>query len=207
MREQPEEPAIPNSGSILSVMSPLQTISQTKENARRSSLIAKAQSKCAYCHGSGIDRGGRDCKCVDRAVFRTCLRRFTECVAGSRHCSQVMLERLSSGPRGYVCYGRKNEEYTADFCAIAKRTLTDQEYRLFKFHILLGADWKLCCPRLKMDRGNFFHALYRVEEKLGCAFRTVRPYALYPPADYFQGSVARARATPKLSAGYSASSQ
>lgn len=85
-------------------------------------------------------------------------------------------------------WGRKDEEYIADFTLVAKRTLTDFEYKLFRYHFLLGADWKLCSRQLHIDRGNFFHAVYRIEQKLGRVFRELEPYPLYPLDDYFHGA-------------------
>lgn len=38
------------------------------------------------------------------------------------------------------------------------------------FHYLLGADWRLCTRRLKIDRGTFFHAVYRLQAQLGAGF-------------------------------------
>jgi hypothetical protein len=38
-----------------------------------------------------------------------------------------------------------------------------------------------------MDRGNFFHAVYRIEQKLGRVFRELEPYSLFPVDDYFHG--------------------
>lgn len=84
-----------------------------------------------------------------------------------------------------MTWGRKDEEYVADFCLVAKRTLDESEHRIFRFHFLLGANWKLCCRRLNMDRGNFFHTVYRIQHKLGKVFRELQPYGLYPIADYF----------------------
>jgi hypothetical protein len=86
-----------------------------------------------------------------------------------------------------MSWGRKDEEYIADFCIIARRTLDPEEHRLFRYHFLLGADWKLCSRKLQMDRGNFFHAVYRIEQKLGRALREVQPYALFPLDDYYNG--------------------
>ena len=40
-----------------------------------------------------------------------------------------------------------------------------------------------------MDRGNFFHAIYRIERTLGRAFSEIRPYPLYPLDEYFGGTV------------------
>ena len=54
-------------------------------------------------------------------------------------------------------------------------------FRIFRFHFLLGADWKLCCRRLNIDRGTFFHAVYRIEQKLGRAYREIRPTLCFLP--------------------------
>ena len=56
---------------------------------------------------------------------------------------------------------------------------------MIRYHFLLRADWKLCMRKLGISRGNFFHAVYRIERWLGKAFYEVEPYALYPPRDYF----------------------
>jgi hypothetical protein len=83
----------------------------------------------------------------------------------------------------------KDEEFVADFCLVSKRALEEPEYLLFKYHFLLGADWRLCCRRLGMDRGSFFHQLYRIEQKLGRVYRELRPHALFPLDEYFGGTV------------------
>ncbi|MGH9721928.1 MAG: hypothetical protein ACRD8O_17110 [Bryobacteraceae bacterium] len=88
-------------------------------------------------------------------------------------------------------YGRPVEEYLADFCLISKRVLNDEEYRVFRFRYLLGADWKLCCRALNLDRGNFFHFIYGVQQKLGRAFRELEPYGLFPLDEYFGGTMQR----------------
>ena len=82
-------------------------------------------------------------------------------------------------------WGLKNEEFIADFCLVSRRVLDEHEHRLFKYHFLLGADWKLCCRKLKMDRGAFFHDVYRIEQKLGRTFRELEPHALFPIDEYF----------------------
>jgi hypothetical protein len=75
----------------------------------------------------------------------------------------------------------------ADFCLVARRSLTEEEHRLFRFYFLLGADWNLCSRRLGMDRATFFHSVYRIEQKLGRVFRELEPYALFPVDEYFSG--------------------
>ena len=126
------------------------------------------------------------CNCVLRAIFRICYDRFLRCVTQEKHLSRVSLEPHAGRNRPST-WGRKDEEYIADFTLISKRVLDDFEQKLFRYHFLLGADWKLCARQLKIDRGNFFHAVYRIEQKLGRRFRELEPYALYPIDEYFHG--------------------
>ncbi len=77
----------------------------------------------------------------------------------------------------------------ADFCLVSRRALDDAEHRIFRFYFLLGADWKLSCRRLGMDRGNFFHAVYRIQQRLGRTFAELEPYSLYPLDEYFGGVI------------------
>jgi hypothetical protein len=79
----------------------------------------------------------------------------------------------------------------ADFCLVSRRTLDDFEHQIFRFHYLLGADWRLCCRQLKIDRGTFFHHVYDIENRLGRVFAELTPYALYPVSEYFVGVTRR----------------
>ena len=165
----------------------------------RSETLALAMHHCTQCHGSGLrftKKGATSpCNCVLRAIFRICWDRFIRCATQERHLSRVSVEPHAGRARPST-WGRKDEEYIADFCLVARRSLDDFENRLFRYHFLLGADWKLCTRRLGMDRGNFFHAVYRIEQKLGRVFREVEPYSLFPLDEYFngpsRGGVARA---------------
>ena len=98
---------------------------------------------------------------------------------------------LCAGKDRRLTWVRKDEDYVADFCLVSRRTLDEFEYKVFRFHFLLGADWKLCCRQMKIDRGTFFHAVYRIQQKLGRAFREVSPYPLFPLTEYFGGTVRR----------------
>ena len=166
-----------------------------------SDTIGLAKFSCAHCHGTGLraGRGGKDspCNCVFRAIFRACYNRFRECATKEKHLSKVSLERCSGRDNRYV-FSRKAEDYLADFCLVSQRHLTDEEHRVFKFHFLLGADWKLCCRRLNMDRGNFFHMVYRIEQRLGRVFRELEPYGLFPLDEYFNGRIQKERRRPEV---------
>jgi hypothetical protein len=117
------------------------------------------------------------------------------------HIGSVSLEfcRSSEGRRSY---SRKQEEFVADFCLVSRRSLEDDEYTIFKYHFLLGADWKLCCRRLKIDRGIFFHMVYRIEQRLGRVFCELEPYALYPLNEYFGGVVLKKSASCQFRVHY-----
>lgn len=158
----------------------------------RSETLALAAPSCNICLGLGLRIGRNErahpCNCVLRAIFRACFEQFRDCVRREKYLSKVTLDPLPGKDRR-GSWGRKDEEFIADFCLVSKRVLTETEYKVFKNHFLLGADWKLCCQRLKMDRGNFFHAVYRIQQKLGRVFRELEPYALFPVDDYFHGPV------------------
>lgn len=156
----------------------------------RSNTIGLAVASCTTCHGDGmrIVHKTREtpCHCVFRAIFRACYNRFRECVAMGDHTRSVSME--PGGRRtGGRSYSRKREEFICDFSLVSRRVLDDADYRIFRFFFLLGADWKLCCRQMKMDRGNFFHMVYRIEQILGREFANLEPYALYPLSDYFEG--------------------
>lgn len=157
----------------------------------RTETLALAVANCAHCQGLGLraiegTKADQPCNCVLRNIFRACYARFRECNSSERHVSRTSLAPVN-GAQNKGCWSRKDEEYMADFTLVARRTLTPLEYRIFKYHHLLGADWKLCCRKLKMERGPFFHDLYRLEQRLGRIFRELEPFALYPLEEYFGG--------------------
>ncbi len=161
----------------------------------RSDAIALALHNCAYCNGLGARSGRRGavtlCNCVLRSIFRICYNRFRYCMESERHISKTTLELHGGGRCRRYTWSRKEEEYLADFYLVSKRSLSGVEWQVFRFHFLLGADWKLCCRRLGLDRGTFFHMVYRIEQKLGKVFRELEPYALYPLDEYFGTTVRR----------------
>src|ERR1035441_3927799 len=158
----------------------------------RSSMIGMATETCKYCEGHGArvtyKTKSSPCNCVFRAIFRACLARYRDCADTGTAFGTVSWE-FCSGPTGRRVYSRKQEEYMADFCIVSRRVLDAEDYRLFDYYFLMGADWSLVARRLKMDRGNFFHAIYRIERTLGRTFAELKPYALFPLDEYFGGTV------------------
>jgi hypothetical protein len=140
---------------------------------------ALADACCVRCSGTGVRlawKRGKDCQCAFRALFRACLRRYRACV------SYPDQQPYFSHKRGS---GFKSAEYAADFELTAKRALAGRiERDVFRLHMLLRGDWRLCCQKLRIDRGTFWHLVYRIEERLGRAFDAMAPYGLFP-RDYF----------------------
>jgi hypothetical protein len=126
---------------------------------------------------------------VYRAVFRQCYERWKyiqahqDCARGRAGMARTVF--ADRGDRRGYSWGRRNEEFCADFELLARRSLSDLDHRIFRLHFLLGADWRLCCGRISVDRGKFFHAVYRIERKLGKAYAELAPYALFPLDEYF----------------------
>jgi hypothetical protein len=154
----------------------------------RSATLALSAEKCVHCRGGGLrpkERGdAAPCNCVLRSIFRICFERFVQCANKDLYQSRVSLENgATRDPNGN--WSRKNEEYVADFELIVRHTLSAEEYKLYRYHFVLGADWKLCVRKLKVEKGLFFHCVYRIQQKLGRAFCETSPYPLYPVRDYF----------------------
>jgi hypothetical protein len=158
----------------------------------RSNAIGLALASCTQCEGHGMReiRGGAEmpCSCVFRAIFRACYRRFRQCASPGAIPGAVSLDHLE-GPIGRRMYSLKREEFMADFYLATKRSLSENDYRIFKYTFLLGADATLCCQKLNLDRGDYFHHVYRIQGILGRSFAELEPYPLYPLDQYFGGNV------------------
>lgn len=159
--------------------------------------LMAANERCELCEGIGIrtfaartpGKPGKQrvCRCALRGIFRTCYGRW-------RYVQDVSLARMSQiqygirqAPSAQAGFSMPDVEYSADFLLLAKRTLTPQQHGIFRLHFLLGAGWAQCCRRLSIDRGSFFHEVYRIEERIGRACAETQPYPLYPLERYFAG--------------------
>lgn len=156
----------------------------------RTETLALASQECSHCLGLGLrdmPRKGRvPCVCVFRSIFRICHERFRQCVNKEKRHTKATLEYSPRGGRR-ITWGRKDEEFIADFLLVCRRNLTEDEYKVFNYYHLLGAARQLCCRRLGIDKNTFFAILYRIERHLGRVFCELQPYALYPLDEYFNG--------------------
>jgi len=161
----------------------------------RSETIAMASASCVFCRGLGIrytEKLGkaRPCPCVFRAIFRACLDRYRACQSASERIKPISYE-YKGGPRSARVYGRRNEEFMADFEAISRRTLDAEDFELLKLFHFKGLDYNGCAARLNRSRGVIFHSIYDIQQKLGRAFRETEPYSLFPLDEYFSGIALR----------------
>jgi len=159
-----------------------------------------ASSRCLKCWGEGVQWGRRisgrpyPCGCALRRIFRECLRRYRYCEAHCDKVASVKWRMIARGARRFYSWGLPDQEYCADFCLIGRRTLSGVAYRIFRMHHLGGMEGEDCAWRLGIDLGSIWYQVYMVEQRLGYALRTVRPYALHPVDEYFHGNGAQAEA-------------
>ncbi len=159
----------------------------------RSETIGLAKAHCVLCKGKGLKLNVNKrapCNCVLRAIFRACYARFRRCVEQEKFMSTASLVPYE-GKEQKRSYSRLDEEYISDFCLVSRRSLTPSDYAIFRNHFLLRADWRLCCRQMKVDRGDFFHAVYRIQQILGRVFRELQPYSLFPLDEYFAGKITK----------------
>jgi hypothetical protein len=173
----------------------LRFASVTGREWSRGHIVILADRACRVCGGLGGHSAlgsGRDlqpsarsndsvwrvCGCVTRAVFRECHERYLRASAAQ--------QAAQSMPRweGGTCWARPHENYRADFCNLARRALTPTDYRVFEAHFLCGLEWGTkACLKIGLTRGNFYHAVYRIQHQLGRVYYETQPYALWPGFD------------------------
>jgi hypothetical protein len=168
-----------------------------------SETLTLARPGCSCCLGLGLRLGarkpGEPCGCVLRAIFRMCHAQFRRCVDSEPVLRSVKFGRfgMDRGQRRGMSYGMPSQEYAADFVLVSKRTLGEETLalKIFKFHFLLGADQAACCRKLGLDEGAYWHEVYRLEARLGRAFRELEPYPLFPTNEYRAHTISRAPGT------------
>lgn len=147
--------------------------------------VALAKPTCVFCRGLGLSRTPvrqkfRICSCVYRGIFRQCLQRYREIASTQR---QGIAIEVGHGAANCT---RPREEYLADFLAVSRRALRTNEQRLvFDQHCMDCLDWRTVMGRAKLNRGDFWHAVYCIQEQCGRALVTVQPYRIFPLDEYF----------------------
>lgn len=140
-------------------------MNDANESPVRTEHIAMAATGCYPCYGTGLKTPDSSqaqalCYCVYRRIFRAVLHKVREIATGAHLLPQISL-RETSRPTGRTNTGHMRENYSADVFLAAKRALNPSDWRIFRYHYLLGADAGLCARKLGMDRNTF--ALRRTE--------------------------------------------
>lgn len=159
---------------------------------QREHVAGLAPKSCVLCYGTGYKtyQSRVACTCVRRAAFRILLAEYRRCdstianTITSRPADSEMAQRYSQRRRG--SWGNRRAEFRADFEALARRTLSAQEHRVFELYHVRECD-SSTIERLmpSLNRGQIFHSIYRAEAKIGDAARSLKPYALFPLHEYY----------------------
>jgi hypothetical protein len=145
-------------------------------DSQRGIALALAKRECIYREGTGM-LSRSICNCVYREAFRHCFRMFFKLEQEPKFLSRVDLTR--DGPRGSrsTSDGLHNFNFSRPKRRVLRRLLSDDQAhaerrRVESFQAPLPGrrDMEMCCQQLKIDRGPFFHAVYRIQNKLGRAY-------------------------------------
>ena len=80
--------------------------------------------------------------------------------------------------QGTLSRGYKRIEFAVDFERAAQESLDRKHLEIFRQHFLCRKPWHRCAA----NRGQFFHAVYRIEKLVG---RAVCDRDMFPTSRYF----------------------
>lgn len=122
-----------------------------------------ALTGCKVCNETGRRYGKGTCHCV--------LRRACRIAVGKWRSVQHRFP------------GRFKEIlFRCDVEIAAAHVLDALHMQVFRLHFLYYQDWRACCLALGLDKGAFFHAVYRIEGRLG---RELLRRGIFPLEVYF----------------------
>ena len=161
-------------------------------------LITLAGEDCSRCFGYGQLRVAfgvyKLCQCVLRQAFRRCLHKYLECdILRPRLKVHVVFDVVScSFP---------SVEYRGDFWNVCHKACMSVEQRiLLREHLLNHSPYTDVIPLIgkaigdpDFSRGEFFHAVYKTEARMG---RAMLDAGLYPFQNYFATKTGNLRIRP-----------
>ena len=137
---------------------------------------------CMCCKGTGICqlkiRVIRICNCVYRNIFNIAIN-FLD------NLNDKILGYSTFNVDGFATICMSIPEYLliyqADVDLAAKEVLTKNEYIVFKKFLLDGLPWNKVNKLVNLDRGNFFHSVYRIKIKVAKRLieKGIFPYSTY----------------------------
>ncbi len=123
-----------------------------------------ASEKCPQCEGSGVRctlkrLKSHICPCVYRSIARRCAVRW-----------QIIQMAPETKPRQLRCrYDMPRAEWAADFWMTTRAAVDGTHWLIWRNIRLYNERVDVVQRELRMDRGTFFHALYRAEQVIGHA--------------------------------------
>ncbi len=156
------------------------------EEAVRARAIATANAHCLQCSGTGIRLAKyREvaCGCVHRHAFYSCVakyRRIRFC-QGYPDAPRIRLEHSGHGDPQYAF---PHSEFLADFDIAARKCLAKEDLLILEHHFIQRGEWKRGLALTKLNRGDYYHRVYAVAERMGGYLATLKPFALYPTPAY-----------------------
>lgn len=131
----------------------------------RRDRIAKvyALRGCRVCNETGHVPGKGTCHCVLRGACRIAVAKW-----------RSVQHRFPGRFREML--------FRCDVEIAAARVLHGTELGIFRLHFLHYQNWHDCCGALRVDRGTFFHLVYKIEARLG---RELLRRGIFPLEVYF----------------------
>lgn len=141
--------------------------------------LAKSSASCELCHGFGRSaKRGVTCPCVYRGIFGECLERYHALAASDGRGRGCFIEVV----HGHLTTTMKSSEYMADFDLAARRALDQAERQVLRLFFVENKTWRACALRSQVDKGTFFHAVYRTAQRMG---QELARSGLWPLDEYF----------------------
>jgi hypothetical protein len=98
------------------------------------------------------------------------------------------IERWERSRSTSFVFGYDLVEYEADFERLIYLNISPEAYSLVKGYHLERRGYKSMIRTLKMNKGQFFHAIYQTEAAAGRLFAELKPYPLINvgfPKEYY----------------------
>lgn len=107
------------------------------------------------------------CFCVYRKVFRITLQRYLD-------YADLPLPPYTNGKS----YSMPVVEWRVDFEHLVKRTLLDEDHKIFAA-MVRGEEYSVTCARLHIKRGYYFNRKYSIEARCGKALYSSELWSRY----------------------------
>jgi hypothetical protein len=151
-------------------------VESTLNGLTQGQLLILANHDCRECAGSGYGLNDPVCACVYRRIFDACY-----------DCYQAITPHTSRVQSDSIYKSRPEEEFRADFWAVAHRALIGRPALAETFDVYFAEERgaRIAAAILGISTGVLFRRATDIKRLVGRAFRDVQPYPLFPSRQYF----------------------